>query len=141
MTRRDILAGAALAAAGGGAGAAASGHPDLGLFKAVYLVKRRSDFTYDAFERHQEDVHVPLAQALPGLRRYRLDYFRPFEDGAEQPYDAMATVWFDDKAAHDAALASEQGAAALADFPNYLDADKTIALFGVTGVARDDFGD
>ena len=138
--RGMLIVGGTMAAAGLGSGSGAStDHPDLGLFKAIYLVKRRSDFSFEAFVRYQEQTHIPLAHALPGLRRYRLDYFPPMPDGTEQPFDAMASLWFDDKAAHDAALGSEPGQAALGDLPNFLQTDELVALFGHTGNVRDDF--
>jgi uncharacterized protein (TIGR02118 family) len=107
------------------------------MLKALYLVKRRPDWSFDAFRDHEVDTHVPLALALPGLRRYEFDVLTPI-DGQDQPYDGVATLWFDDKAAHDAALASEAGQKALADLPVFLDTDRMLPLFGETVVARDD---
>ena len=140
MDRRNVIAAGAAAAAAGLAGGAqaAADHPEVGMFKAVYLIKRRPDISHAEFRRRQVEDHYPLVEALPGLRRYRLDFFPPM-DGADQPFDAIATVWFDDKAAHDAALGSEAGQAAMADLPNMNDMSAMMALFGETGVARDDF--
>ena len=141
MQRRTMLAAsAALAATGLGGGSAATEHPEVGRFKAVYLIRRRPDIDHAEFRRRQTEDHYPLVEALPGLRRYRLDFFPPI-DGADQPFDAIATVWFDDKAAHDAALASSAGQAAMTDLPNMNDMEAMRALFGETAIARDDFPD
>jgi len=118
------------------AGAAGATGRENGAFKALYLVKRRSDFTYEAFAEYQVKTHVPLALQLPGLQRYELDLFRPAADGAEQPFDAVATVWFADRAAHDAALASEAGERARADLPKFLDTDSMVVLFGEAALAE-----
>lgn len=98
------------------------------LFKAVYLVKRKAGMTWDAYVAAQFD-HSSLAHALPGLRHYVLDFY-PEVAGAPQPFDSAASVYFDDHAAHDAALASPEGQAALADLPRYLDTDATLVLAG-----------
>jgi len=107
------------------------------MMKAIYLVKRKAGMSFADFRRYQLEIHVPLASALPGLRRYTLDLFPP-GDEADQPFDAAATVWFDDRAAHDAALASPEGQRALADLPNFLDMDAMKMLFGETAAARND---
>jgi uncharacterized protein (TIGR02118 family) len=134
MHRRDLLATGPLALAATALASAPARAGPMG-FKGVYLVKRRADFTYDAFVDHQLETHVPLVCELPGLRHYSFDFFRP--DGeAEQPFDGMATVRFDDRAAHDAALASEAGRRALADLPLFLETDRTVVLLGETGAER-----
>lgn len=89
-------------------------------FVAAYLVKKKPGMSFEAFRTHQLETHVPLALALPGLIDYRLTFFSPI-DGQSQPFDAMAQVTFESGAAHDAALASAQGQAALADLDSMLD--------------------
>lgn len=39
---------------------------------ATFLVVYAAPTDPDAFERHYQQVHIPLAKALPGLRRYTL---------------------------------------------------------------------
>jgi uncharacterized protein (TIGR02118 family) len=61
----------------------------------------------DAFERHYNDVHIPLAKKYPGLRRYT----RSHESAAvigEPCYMVVMLDW-DDMAALEAALGSEIG--------------------------------
>ena len=98
------------------------------LFKAVYLVKRKPGMGWDDYVQAQFE-HTKLAHALPGLRHYVLDLY-PGDGAAAQPFDTAACVFFDDRAAHDAALGSPEGQAALADLPRYLDTDATVVLFG-----------
>ena len=57
----------------------------------------------------------------------------PKTDGAGQPFDSAASVYFEDRAAHDAALGSPQGLAALADLPRYLDTNATRCPHGLRG--------
>lgn len=101
--------------------------PAQGAFVAHYLVKKNPDLSWEAFRSYEMETHAPLAMNLPGLQAYRLSFFPPSEDGS-QPYDAMATVTFESRAAHDAALASEAGQRALADLPNVIDPSTMLFL-------------
>ena len=134
MHRRDLLATGPLALAAAALTPASARAAPAG-FKAAYLVKRRADFSHEAFETYQLETHIPLVHELPGLRHYTVDFFRP-GDAEEQPFDGMATVWFDDRTAHDAALGSEAGQRARADLPRFVDTEKTVVLFGERGHAR-----
>jgi uncharacterized protein (TIGR02118 family) len=133
MERRDVLmaVGAGMAGAGVAPTAAAQDRPrsdKARLFKAVYLVKRKAGMSYDDYVRAQFE-HTPLAHALPGLRHYVLDFYPP-ADGQDQPFDTAAMLYFETREAHDAALASPEGQAALADLPRFLDAEAMVVLFG-----------
>ncbi len=96
-------------------------------FVARYLVRRKPGLSWEAFKRHQLEVHVPLALQLPGLLDYRLHLFEPV-DGAPQAFDAMAEVTFATAEDHDAVLASATGQEAVGDLPNYLDTEAMVVL-------------
>jgi uncharacterized protein (TIGR02118 family) len=74
----------------------------------------------EAFERHYVETHVPLVQALPGLRAY--DYGRALTNFDGSPPDAfwIISLTFDDEAALRAAFASPAGQEAAADMPNFI---------------------
>jgi uncharacterized protein (TIGR02118 family) len=74
----------------------------------------------DAFERHYVETHVPLVEALPGLRAY--DYGRALTNFDGSPPDAfwIISLTFDDEAALRAAFASPPGQTAAADMPNFI---------------------
>ena len=101
--------------------------PEQGAFVAHYLVKKKPSLSWEAFRTYEIEVHAPLPMNLPGLQAYRLMFFPPSEDGA-QPYDAMATLTFESRAAHDAALAGEAGQRALGDLPNVIDPSAMVML-------------
>jgi uncharacterized protein (TIGR02118 family) len=67
-----------------------------------------------AFDRHYRDVHIPLAKALPGLRRYTVSRNASAVRGGE-PFYLVAELDWDDLDAVRAASASRQGQAAAAD--------------------------
>jgi uncharacterized protein (TIGR02118 family) len=74
----------------------------------------------EAFERHYVDTHVPLVQALPGLRAY--DYGRALTnfDGSAPDAFWIISLTFDDEAALRASFASPAGQEATADMPNFV---------------------
>ena len=66
-----------------------------------------------AFDTHYFETHVPLAQLLPGLRRYEIVQGPALSENPE--FHLVATFHFDDADAACWALASPQGLAAEAD--------------------------
>lgn len=101
--------------------------PAQGAFVAHYLVKKKPGLSWDEFRSYEIETHAPLPLVLPGLQAYRLMFFPPSGDGS-QTYDAMATLTFESREAHDAALASEAGQRALADLPNVIVPDAMVFL-------------
>jgi uncharacterized protein (TIGR02118 family) len=71
----------------------------------------------EAFDQHYRDVHIPLAKALPGLRRYTLGRPAAAVRG-EGPYYLVAELDFDSSEALRAAFDSPEGRAAAADVAN-----------------------
>jgi len=91
--------------------------------KVIYVLHRRPDMDAGEFCRYWRDVHGPLAARMPGLRRYVQDYPLP-ASSRELPCDGIAELWFDGPEEMQAAFASPEGVATLADSPNFLDMDR-----------------
>jgi uncharacterized protein (TIGR02118 family) len=68
-----------------------------------------------AFEKHYLETHVPLAQKLPGLRKYEISRAPIVTFGGATDIYLIATLLFDDMAAIQACFASPEGRAARAD--------------------------
>lgn len=81
---------------------------------ARFLVLYTTPSDPDAFDRHYQQVHLPLAKHLPGLRRYSLSREVTLIRGAE-PYYLIAQLEWDDLAALRAAFASPEGRATAED--------------------------
>lgn len=81
----------------------------------------------DAFDRHYRDVHVPLANQLPGLRRYTLSRNLRAVRG-EAPYYLVAELEWDDIDALQAAFKSPQGKATADDVANLTRYADTISM-------------
>ena len=71
-----------------------------------------------AFDQHYQEVHVPLAQKIPGVTRFEAGKVST-PDGSDSPYYLMAQLWFEDMDAFGAAMGSPEGAAAGADIGNF----------------------
>lgn len=86
------------------------------MIKLVALFKRPSD--KQQFDAHYSDVHAPLMQKVPGLERMEvtrnIGAFR-----GEPEYYMVAEMYFRDKDAFDAAMASEENRAAGKDLMGF----------------------
>lgn len=78
-----------------------------------------------AFDRHYREVHTPLVHAMPHLVAFEhtAGAVAVRGDGA---YHLVARLRFESAAHHEAALASPEGAAAVADVGNFADGGVTI---------------
>ena len=74
---------------------------------ARFVVLYDTPTDVDAFERHYNDVHIPLARQYPGLRRYTRSHDPASVIG--EPCYMVAMLDWDDMAALEAALGSEVG--------------------------------
>ena len=92
--------------------------------KVIFVIHKRSDMGRDEFRRYWRDVHGPIAARMPGLRKYVQNYAVPDPASGDLPCDGIAEVWFDSAEALQAALDSPEGAATMADIPNFLDPDR-----------------
>jgi len=94
------------------------------MIQEIVLLRRRPGMDIDEFHRYWREIHGPLAAKLPGLRKYVQAHVIPDQSQADESYDGIAELWFDSPEAFHAAIASPEGQAARADFPNFLDLDK-----------------
>ena len=82
-----------------------------------------------AFDRHYNEIHTPLALALPGLRKFEVSRGRivPLA-GARQPY-LIAELHFDSLADIKAAFASDIGKRCGADRLQFAPDDEDVQMF------------
>lgn len=89
------------------------------MFKLVLLFRKREDLSHDEFIRHWREVHVPLVEKVPNIRRYVISPVRGAPLG-EPDYDGMAELWFDDEQTARAALATPETEATGRDARNFI---------------------
>lgn len=86
------------------------------MVKLVALFKRPDDV--DAFEQHYNNVHLPLIRQVPGLRKLVINNVWGAPRG-EPAYFKITEMWFDDRAAFDAGMASDENRAAGKDLMSF----------------------
>ena len=70
----------------------------------------------DVFERHYAGTHMPMVHRIPGLERAEAGRFIAEADGGDPTFYRLAELYFPDRAALDAALATKEAQAAAADY-------------------------
>ena len=86
------------------------------MIKLIALFKKPEDV--DAFEQHYNDVHVPLIKQVPYMRNFVSSKAFGAPRG-EPAYYKIAEMWFDDRAAFDAGMASDENRAAGKDLMSF----------------------
>jgi uncharacterized protein (TIGR02118 family) len=81
--------------------------------KAIAFLRRKDGMSFEDFAQHLLEEHGPFMRDLPGLQKWTVNLAIHGEDPA--PYDAITEFWFEDQEAFEAAMASDEVAAALRD--------------------------
>ena len=84
-----------------------------------------------AFDEHYGSVHTPLAQKIPGLRRFEAAHLGSL-DGSTPQFHLQAELYFDDADALMSAMGTPEGAAAGADVANFATGGVTMLVGQVT---------
>ncbi len=87
------------------------------MVKLVALFKQPENAA--EFDAHYRTVHAPLMQQVPGLRKMEVTRFTSGVRGEEPAYYLMAEMYWDDKAAMDAAMMSPENRAAGKDLMSF----------------------
>lgn len=95
------------------------------MVKFMVVLYRRPDLTPEQFRRHLIKIHAPLAEKLPGLKRYRQNYVADDPKRKRPGWDAIIELYWDDWKTMEAAWASPEGGASDADLPAFADLNRT----------------
>lgn len=82
------------------------------MFKAIILLRRRSEMSPGEFRQWWLERHAPLARQLPGLRRLCFNLVDP---QTSAPFDGVSELWFDSQQDFETAYASDIGQQVAAD--------------------------
>ena len=72
-----------------------------------------------AFDQHYQEVHIPIAKKMKGLKKWTVGKVTGTADGNPAPYYYIADLYMESRASFDELLASPEGMAAVDDVPNY----------------------
>ena len=83
------------------------------MIKRVSILTRKPSYTPEAFAKHWLEVHGPLAQKVPGIRRYVQNHIaeatrHPDLPPSAQQVDGVVEMWFDDRESMETALGSPE---------------------------------
>jgi len=87
-----------------------------------------------AFDRYYFSTHVPLANKIPGLRRYEVSNGPVASPAGPSGVHLIAILQFDDVAAIQQAFASPEGQAAAGDLQNFATGGADLYFFDTRNV-------
>lgn len=95
--------------------------------KLLVLYKMPKDTA--AFDRYYRSTHIPLAQKVPGLRKYEISNGAISTPAGAGDLHLVATLHFDSIADIQRAFASPEGQAAAGDLANFADGGVDLYFF------------
>jgi uncharacterized protein (TIGR02118 family) len=99
------------------------------MVKIVYCISKLPHLSNEEFHRYWREVHGPIAGRIPGCRKYVQSHtIHRALNGREPSFDGVAELWFDDRAALEAAMATREAAAPLEDEPKFIDHSRVASL-------------
>jgi uncharacterized protein (TIGR02118 family) len=98
------------------------------VFNVIFLVRKGTGKSLEAFTRYWIETHAPFTAKVPGVVAYRC-YAATGAPEGEPAVEGVAILSFVDRASYDRAMASPEFATAIKDAPNFQDTDATTALF------------
>ncbi|HTP10775.1 MAG TPA: EthD family reductase [Anaerolineae bacterium] len=104
------------------------------MVKLIALYKMPADV--DVFEQHYAQIHIPLVEKIPGIRKTEWTRFLASPQGAA-PYYMMYEMYFDDMESYKAAMRSDENKAAGRDLMSFA---KDIVTLLVADTYEDEIG-
>ncbi len=86
------------------------------MVKLIALYKKPADV--EAFEEHYTQIHIPLVEKIPGIRKTEWSRMTASPTG-EAPYYMMYEMYFDNKEAYQVAMKSEENKIAGQDLMSF----------------------
>lgn len=94
----------------------------------MFLMRRKPGMSREVCQRHWREIHAPLAQRIPGIRRYVQSHVLSV-NGEEPPFDGMAEIWVDnEETAVSVFRSKEYMEGAYLDEPNFVDVKSAVRL-------------
>ena len=98
------------------------------MFTVTFVLYEKAGLDRDESLRYWRETHGPIVAKVPGVERYVQQHAVAAPDG-KPPFLGVASLSFADQDGFGVAAASPEFAAALADVPNFADADRLPTAF------------
>ena len=95
------------------------------MLKFVVVLFRREDLSVDEFRRYLRETHGPMAEKLPGLKRYVHNYVVLDPNRKHPGWDAIVELYFENWESMETAWRSPEGLAATGDLKPFCDLTRT----------------
>jgi len=95
------------------------------MIKFMVVIYKRRDLGLEDFGRYFREVHGPLAEAMPGLVRYRQNHLAPDPKREPPGWHGIAELYFEGREEMEAAWDSAEGRAATDDLEHFVDLERT----------------
>lgn len=79
------------------------------MLKFIVVLYRRPDLTREEFFANLREEHGPMAERIPGLRRYVQNHVLPDPNRKHPGWDAVVEMYWDDWAAMEEAWQTPEG--------------------------------
>ena len=90
--------------------------------RMIFVARKRTGITEDEFITYWQQIHAPLAAAIPGIRQYVI-YPVMWSSSAVPVCDGLSEMWFDSRARLQEGLTSSEGRRMFADLTNFCSRD------------------
>src|SRR5215831_10608867 len=98
---------------------------ETGMLKFVVVLYRRPDLSPARFHEILRDEHGPMAERIPGLRRYVQNHVAADPSRPHPGWDAVVELYWDERASMESAWRSPEGEAATRHLQEFADLTKT----------------
>ena len=95
------------------------------MLKFIVVLYRRPGLSPEEFFANLRDEHGPMAERIPGLRRYVQNHVLPDPRRAHPGWDAVIELYWDDRAAMEAGWRSPAGRAATSHLETLADLSRS----------------
>lgn len=93
------------------------------------VVMYRTPADVAAFDKHYSEVHIPIAQEIPGLRKFEISRGAVMTPGGPSDFHLIARLQFDSPQAIQMAFASPQGQRAAQDVQSFATGGVEMLIF------------
>jgi uncharacterized protein (TIGR02118 family) len=95
------------------------------MVKFMVVLYRREDLSAKAFHTNLRQVHGPMAERIPGLRRYVQNHVASDPSRKHPGWDAVVELYWDDRASMEAGWRSPEGLAATRHLEEFADLSRS----------------
>jgi uncharacterized protein (TIGR02118 family) len=95
------------------------------MLKFLVVLHKRADISAERFHAVLRDEHGPMAERIPGLRRYVQNHVTRDPSRSHPAWDAVVELYWDDWASMEAAWLTPEGQAATSHLAEFVDLERS----------------